>query len=290
MSDERQKSRRKTGLLLILIISLTLIIAAVILLVLLKKADTLSKGSEAMHSPLPPDISVSESPDPSDPDGSDPSGVVPAETGEELPDNPIRFDELQSINPDAYAWLSVPMGREDWDISRPILQTSPGTNDDFYLHHNIERKYEYTGELYTEKWNGKDFTDPVTVIYGHNMYDDSTEMFSKLINFQDEDFFNEHEFFYIYTPGHILTYRIAAAIQFDNRHILNSFDFTDEAVFDSWIQNYILNPRTMIRRVREDVTVTTEDHIVILSTCLGRNMSNYRYLVQGVLISDEPTK
>ena len=46
----------------------------------------------------------------------------------------------------------------------------------------------------------------------------------------------------------------------------------------------------MIRQVREDMTVTTEDKLVILSTCLGRNMSAYRYLVQGVLISDEPTK
>ena len=44
----------------------------------------------------------------------------------------------------------------------------------------------------------------------------------------------------------------------------------------------------MIRAVRKDVEVTTEDKLVILSTCLEHG--KYRYLVQGVLISDEPTK
>ena len=43
----------------------------------------------------------------------------------------------------------------------------------------------------------------------------------------------------------------------------------------------------MIRSVREGIEVTTDDKLVILSTCLEHGAS--RYLIQGVLISDEPT-
>ena len=58
-------------------------------------------------------------------------------------------------------------------------------------------------------------------------------------------------------------------------------------MYENWIQSYILHPKSMIRSVRKDVEVTTEDKLVILSTCLEHGAS--RYLIQGVLISDEPT-
>ena len=105
--------------------------------------------------------------------------------------------------------------------------------------------------------------------------------------FRDSRFFDEHEFFYIYTPGHILTYRIAAAIQFDTRHILHNFDFSDDQVYDDWLQNYVLRPKTMVRNVRKDLELSIDDRLVILSTCLEHGAS--RYLIEGVLVSDEPT-
>lgn len=301
MARNENKDGRKTVLLLILVIFLVLAIGLTVLLLVLKQLRSEKPGRQDT---VPnPSVPVDSFPDPSEsgkpaPSDSVETGNVPtdtpvpttAETEPVLADNPINFEELQAINTDAYAWIMIPMGKEEWDIDLPILHPHGSDDDNFYLHHNLQRKYEYTGCLYTQRWNSIDFQDPVTVIYGHNMYDDSTEMFSKLVCFQDERFFEEHEFFYIYTPGHKLTYRIASAIQFDNRHILNSFDFSDETVFENWIQNYIRYPKTMIRQVREDMTVTTDDKLVILSTCLGRNMSAYRYLVQGVLISDEPTK
>lgn len=303
MARNEKKDGRKTVLLLILIVFLVLAIGLSVLFLVLKQfrrekngqQDTLPNPSVSDNSFPDPTETGSQASDsketgsaPTDPFVTEETGT--AETEPVLADNPIDFEALQAVNSDVYAWIMIPMGKEEWDIDLPILQPHGSDDDNFYLHHNLERKYEYTGCLYTQRWNSLDFQDPVTVIYGHNMYDDSTEMFSKLVCFQDERFFDEHEFFYIYTPGHKLTYRIASAIQFDNRHILNSFDFSDETVFENWIQNYIRNPKTMIRQVREDMTVTTDDKLVILSTCLGRNMSAYRYLVQGVLISDEPTK
>ena len=199
--------------------------------------------------------------------------------------SPIDFAALEAMNEDIYAWLYIPMGPEKPDIDLPVLQPGPKDNVDYYLHHDINRKYLYAGCLYTQPVNSIDFTDRVTVIYGHNMLNGT--MFSNLPVFRDSKFFEAHEFFYIYTPGHILTYRIAAAIQFDTRHILNCFDFSDDRVYEDWIENYILHPKTMVRNYRSDLEITVDDKLVILSTCLEHGAS--RYLIEGVLISDELT-
>ena len=198
---------------------------------------------------------------------------------EVLVENPIDFKSLQDINSEVYAWVKVP----NTNIDYPIAQSS--TDDSYYIHHNIYGKWIYSGTIYTEMQNRKDFSDPNTVIYGHNM--SKGYMFHNLNFFQKEDFFNKTREFYIYTPGHILTYTIFAAYQYDDRHILNSFDFTDEQVYSDYIES-AKNPISMIKNVRNDVTVTTKDKIVTLYTCYGTG-KKYRYLVQGVLTNDQKT-
>ena len=198
---------------------------------------------------------------------------------EVLVENPIDFKPLQETNSEIYAWVRVP----NTNIDYPIAQSA--TDDSFYLHHDIYGKWVYAGTIYTEMQNRKDFSDPHTVVYGHNM--SKGYMFQNLNFFQKEDFFNKTREFYIYTPGHILTYTIFAAYQYDDRHILNSFDFTDEQVFADYLES-AKNPTFMIRNVRKEVEVTTKDKIVTLSTCYG-NGKKYRYLVQGVLTNDQKT-
>lgn len=197
-----------------------------------------------------------------------------------LVENPINFNELEKQNKDIYAWIIVPNTKIDY----PILQSY--TEDDlFYVDHNVNKKKSAAGAIFTQKLNQKDFSDPNTVIYGHNMKNGS--MFRHLHKFKKEDFFNENEYFYIYTRGHILTYRIFAAYEYDARHILNSFNFFDKEVYASYLE-YIQNPNSIYKNTRE-VNLTTDDKIVTLSTCLANNKPNNRYLVQGVLIKDEFT-
>ena len=112
-------------------------------------------------------------------------------------------------------------------------------------------------------------------------------MFRTLHKFSDKKFFDKNEFIYIYTPGHILKYRIFAAYKWDDRHILNSYDFSDEQVFADYIEE-IKNPKSLMVNTRE-TELSTSDRIITLSTCIG-NEKNYRYLVQGVLIDDTRTQ
>lgn len=189
---------------------------------------------------------------------------------------PIDFAALKEENPDVYAWITIPGTEVDY----PVLQSDE--DDSYYLTHTIEGKTAPEGAIYTESVNSRDFTDPNTVIYGHNMRNDS--MFGSLHLFEDRDFFDNHRELTIYLPDEILHYQIFAAYTYDNRHILKSFDFNDTAQFQGYI-NSIFQMRDMSSNLDTSISVETDDRIVTLSTCNG--VDDQRYLVQAVLISIE---
>ena len=287
MSDNsKEKKRSKRIWIVVLLLSLLLLLGGAAAYIFTHPWWTEPVNPSDYHTqpaPTAPQISTEPSTEPETLSTAEDTVVTTTEAP--LPDNPVDFASLQERNDDVYAWLYIPMGPEKPDIDQPVLQPKPGWDENYYLHKDIDRKYLYAGCVYTQQDNAKDFSDRVTLVYGHNMLDGT--MFSNLPFFRDKNFFEAHEFFYIYTPGHILTYRIAATIQFDTRHILHCFDFSDDQVYEDWIQNYILKPKTMVRNVRENLEIGIEDKLVILSTCLEHGAS--RYLIEGVLISDEPT-
>lgn len=192
--------------------------------------------------------------------------------------SPIDLPALQEINDEVYAWIRIPGTYVDY----PMAQSA--VDDNYYLHRSIYKKYLFAGMIYTQSCNSKDFSDPVTVVYGHNMK--STTMFSSLHYFEDPEFFDTHDVFYIYTADRVLTYHIVSAYKYDNRHIMNAFDFSDSEVLANY-QEYVLNPVSTLRNVRKGVTLDENSKIVVLSTCMSNDKSS-RYLVNGVLVSDVP--
>ena len=190
---------------------------------------------------------------------------------------PVDFAGMWETNEDVYAWITIPGTVIDY----PILQhTSDNT---YYLNYNIDGSYGYPGCIYTENMNSKDFTDNNTVIYGHNMKNGT--MFAGLHKFEDAAFFEEHNKVYIYTPEKELNYTIFAAYIYDDRHLLYSFNFADSQVYASYLEN-IKNMRSMNALIREDVSVTAENKIITLVTCIG-NQPSKRLLVQAVLDNPE---
>lgn len=191
---------------------------------------------------------------------------------------PVSFDNMREINSDLYAWIYIPGTQVDY----PIAQASE-QDDSFYLTHDIYKNYSIYGTIYTEKCNSKDFSDPNTLIYGHEMLNGS--MFQNLHYYEDAEYFNKNPYFYIFTEDRVLTYEIFSAFQYDDRHIMYAFDFTQPDEYQSFL-NEAMNPQSSIANVRDGVEVTTDDKIVTLSTCDGSNSEN-RYLVCGVLVSDQ---
>lgn len=190
---------------------------------------------------------------------------------------PIDFASLQARNPDVYAWITVP----GTNIDYPILQ-SDGDNS-YYLDHTMDGESSPEGSIFTEKYNSKDFEDPNTVIYGHNMKNGS--MFQNLHNYQEREFFDNNRDVTIYTPDAIRHYKIFAAYFYDNRHILSSFDFSDPWVYKQYLDQ-IFSIRDMNSFIDTDTKIGVEDKIITMSTCYG-TQHDVRYLVQAVLVSIE---
>ena len=199
------------------------------------------------------------------------------EEAAEPPDIPVDFESLQAYNPDIYAWITIPGTAVDY----PIVQR-PGDNS-YYLTHNTDGEESAEGAIFTEDYNSKDFTDPNTVIYGHNMRNGS--MFRSLHDYMDRSFFDENREVLIYMPDKILHYEIFAAYLYDSRHLLLNFDFDDPEVFARYLDD-IQSIRDMSSFVDNSVEVTAEDKIITMSTCY-KGMNDRRYLVQAVLVSIE---
>lgn len=196
------------------------------------------------------------------------------------PGKSLDWDELHETNPDIYAWIYVP----GTSIDYPVLQ-HPSSNE-YYLNHNLDGSYGFPGVIYTENYNSKDFTDPNTVVYGHNM--DNTTMFSTLHNFRNPDMVSEPHYIYIYTEdGRTLVYEIYAAYIYPSIHLLLNFDINNDYIFEQYLRNISNMDSTSsdLANIRHDIDVTVNDRIITLSTCTTDHDSSKRFLVTGVLLN-----
>lgn len=185
--------------------------------------------------------------------------------------SPVDFEDLWEVNPDIYAWLYIP-GTE---INYPILQREG--DDGFYLSHDSRGKSSQAGAIFTEEtYTKKDFSDPVTLVYGHHMR--SGTMFGNLQEtYSTREGMEAHRDIVVYLPERELRYEVFAAVPHDMRHILYYNDFTDPEVFQAFLEQ-VLSVRSINASIDESAGVTAEDQLLILSTCL-RGDSHQRYLV-----------
>lgn len=197
-------------------------------------------------------------------------------------ENPIDWKKIQQINPNIYAWIYVP----GTDIDYPVVQSDKKEEEDFYLSHNIRKHYEFAGSIYTQKsWNGTDFADPLTVIYGHSMLNGS--MFGTLKYFADVQFFKKNNFFYVYLPGKVLTYKIVSYYETDISHLISSFGTNCMSGFETFLKSIAADHGG---NCREELakSLTGENKIVTLSTCSSTETK--RRLLHGVLVAKQVTK
>lgn len=202
------------------------------------------------------------------------------EAGIPIPDLNVDIPALQeSTNPHIYAWIYIPGTK----VNYPVLQHP--SDDAYYLNYNIDGTKGYPGCIYSEKtYNEKTFSDANTVLYGHNMKNGT--MFGSLHKYEDEDFFYENRYIYVYTEERLLVYKIFAAYEHSNEHLLYNHSFDNAMIFYQYFEK-VKAERNMHRIFDEDVELTGEgQHIITLSTCIN-NQPNKRYLVQGVLINEE---
>lgn len=186
------------------------------------------------------------------------------------------FKELCEQNCDIYAWILVPGTKVDY----PVFQSE---TDNYYLEHNMDGSTGYPGTVYTNKCNTKDFSNYNTVLYGHNMGNGT--MFGSLHLFEDETFFEENDSIVVYTEEKRLTYQIYAAVKFSDEYIPAYYDVNTAEGMMNFLEavEYCMDEPESHRR--SGVTVTEEDRIITLSTCV-KNERSRRYLIIGKLIEE----
>lgn len=215
---------------------------------------------------------------PSEPEETAATETQPEET--EIPtmplaDIPVNFDYLKSQNEDIIGWITV----DGTEIDYPILYDQ--TYNQYYLNHSYTGTATSSGSIFVLGENASDFTDFVTVVYGHNVLNGS--MFAPLHKFRDAEFFDSHGEIVVYTPDRKLTYQVFAAYVNDDLDIVANNDFSTEELRQQYIDS--IYTHTSMAQFKPEYPVTPSDQIITLSTCVG--IRYHRYVAQGVLVSDE---
>lgn len=199
------------------------------------------------------------------------TGEVTDEASEAAPSYaPIRvdFDVLLSENPDVVAWLYVP----DTPIHYPVVQAEDNA---YYLHRLLDGSNNSAGTLFLDCRNAPDFSDWNSVIYGHNMLDDS--MFGSLPDYETQAYFEAHPVLYLLTPEQDYAVELIAgfttAPDASLYRSLCSPAEEREKLLAQWMESSDFS---------SDIRPTAEDRLVTLSTCTY-TFRNARYVVIGVL-------
>ena len=186
----------------------------------------------------------------------------------ELMDGFTQKIEDQDLSPDGIAWIEIP----GVEISYPVGQ---GRDNDYYLYHLITGENHKSGSIFMDFHNQEDLSDRNSIIYGHNMKDGS--MFGTLDQYQSQALYRNYPYFYMYVPGYIYEYQIFSCYAAPTDHPAYTYDFPTSEDYEVFLE-------TLQRSAEYNtgMTVTKEDQVVTLSTCVNTR-KDYRYLVHGKL-------
>ncbi len=95
----------------------------------------------------------------------------------------VDFTALQEKYPQAVGWLSC----AGTNIDYPIMQAS---DNDYFLRRLPNGEWNMSGSLFLDYQCASDFSDGLSVVYGHNMDDGS--MFASLENYAMQAWYDDH--------------------------------------------------------------------------------------------------
>jgi sortase B len=179
----------------------------------------------------------------------------------------VDFSGLQALNPDIAAWLYC----EGTGFNHPVMYSG---DNSFYLDHATDRTYNSAGSLFIDCLCAPDFSDEITVIYGHNMLNKS--MFGKLPNYAKVSYYEKAQVMYLLTPTANYELELLARGLADE----NSALYTVGDVHRSAEEYSEIFPAET--RFREDMEFRDGDRYVLLSTCTYE-YNGARFVVLGRL-------
>ena len=187
--------------------------------------------------------------------------------------NDTGFRQLQSKNPDVFAWLEL----YGTAINFPVAQ-HPEDNS-YYINHDATGASSSTGSIFLDVYSSKDFTDFNSLVYGHYMEEHA--MFGDVKLFQNTDFFKTHEYGRLYASGRTYGLQTLAFLK---------VSAADDLVYTPHIANeqkaaYLshLSDFTLLQREEP----TTSDRLLLLSSCAD-DVSGGRFVLLCRLLEEVP--
>ena len=179
-----------------------------------------------------------------------------------------QAQEMQETYPDAIGWIYIP----DTNINYPIMQ---GKDNDFYLTHGTDGRSLKCGCIELDFRCENRFQNNFNILYGHNMKNGS--MFANVCRFKERSYYDNHPYGWVFTSDAV--YRLdffSVAVTDWHDEIYNGYREVSE-----WI------PRLKeISRIYENMELTEQDRLVLLSTC-SYEFDNARTVLTGRLVEME---
>ena len=177
----------------------------------------------------------------------------------------VDFDKLKKINDDICGWIYS----EGTPINYPVVYCA---DNNYYLHRTVEGEYAYAGTLFLDCRNSGSFADKNSIIYGHNMKNDT--MFGTLLEYKENEYYSKHPEMFLLTPEK--KYKISLVA---GAYVLNTSEIYDLPMESSEEIIYNLLDKSTFK---SGYNYSDKDRFITLSTCINEN-SNTRYILIGII-------
>lgn len=183
----------------------------------------------------------------------------------------IDVHSLKKINTDFVGWIYA----DDTKINYPVVQ---GTDNDFYVTHDFNKKILKNGSIFMDAHCNPNFKNKNTIIYGHNMKDGS--MFGELDKYKSSSFYEKNkEILYIDKKSDAKKLKIYSA------HIVKSTSYVYDCEFESDNSFEEFIEKTVSSSLYDTgVRPSVSDKIVTLSTC-SYEYDEARLVIHAILVN-----
>jgi len=185
----------------------------------------------------------------------------------------LSFKELQALNSEVIAWLSV----YGTYIDYPVTQ---GTNNMKYVDTNAEGQYSLSGSIFLDCNNSKNFDDFNSILFGHHMAKNA--MFGEIGGFSNKEIFDSHLYGNIYFNEKNHGIEFFAFIHAD-AYDLSIFKagIKKSSLRKTWKKDRQVYIDNLIKNAMHtrDIGVTTKDQLILLSTCSSSSTNGRDILI-----------
>ena len=199
----------------------------------------------------------------------------------------VDFAKLKETNRDTRGWLFF----ENEDISYPVVQAK---DDEYYLNTSFEGTPLRAGSIFLEALNKGDFSDQNSIIYGHNMRDQS--MFGKLQKYKiEENYYKDHLYFQVITPDRKYRFQVFSYNDVSETSDVYTITFATEKEYIDYIRmvkelsqvNIDVPDVSDLNATPNEQIIQNYKRLVTLSTCTAQD--DMRFVVIGTLVGEYDT-